>query len=103
MKNKIIFLSLICLAILFSWAGVSWAGTTSSVAVSFSIPVIPGLNAPLIEQTQPATPQAATKQAAPQQETIASNQAPVQTKQQEEKITIQTQDSQAMVKTIYSR
>lgn len=87
---------MIDLTILLILTGKSSAQTTSSVAVSFTIPVMPGLNAPLIEENKTVKPQptaAAQQNVEPQKETKNSTPALIQTEKQEEKI----------VKTYYSR
>jgi len=96
MKRLLIIGLMIGLAILLILAGKSFAQTTSSVTVSFTIPVMPGLNAPLIEENKTVKPQpeATTQQnVEPQKETKNSTPALIQTEKQEEKI----------VKTYYSR
>lgn len=50
MKNSFIYKSVIAFVILLSIFGVSIAGDNASISVSCSIPVVPGLNAPSIEE-----------------------------------------------------
>ena len=70
-------------------AGNLWAGDSESFTVRCTIPAIPGVNAPLIEEERMATPSSIQEQN-PQA-------AQVQT------ITKSEQDAQVTVKTIYER
>jgi hypothetical protein len=105
MKNRISYGLLICLAMFFAFSGVGLAETSSSVTVSFTIPVMPGLNAPLIEENKTVDQQIAAKQenAQAQQEIQTSSPPLIQTEKQEEKTVAKGESSQVMVKTIYSR
>ncbi|RKY32285.1 MAG: hypothetical protein DRP74_02935 [Candidatus Omnitrophota bacterium] len=82
-----------------------WAGNSAKVKVSCRIPVIPGLNAPLIEEEKREKRQASetvTEQAQlPEEEKYVPSEEPEE-KIQEEQL-IKQRDTTVIVKTIYSR
>lgn len=95
--KKLVVELIACLIMISCAAGVSFAQTSASVTVSFTIPVMPGLNAPLIEKEEiKAEPQKLSeeKEAAPTQETALQEPQLIQQDAQDEKV---------IVKTFYSR
>jgi hypothetical protein len=105
MKRLLIFSLMIGLAILFILAGKSFAQTTSSVTVSLSIPVMPGLNAPLIEESkaknaETTIPQDKIKPEEVSQEVMGEM---IQSEKQEENVADKNEKNQIIVKTFYSR
>jgi hypothetical protein len=104
MKNLLVE-SAVALAIVLSMAGLALAGSTASVTVSCSIPIMPGLNAPLIEeegvktQENINTQEKISAQKETPQESIA---LPQQDINKEEKI-VEGGNSAMAVKTYYSR
>jgi hypothetical protein len=90
MKEIMVKLTLtFILLCLFLPAGNLWAGDSESFAVRCTIPAIPGVNAPLIEEETMAAP--------------ASFQDQNQQTAQVQTITKSEQDAQVTVKTIYER
>lgn len=105
MKNSLLNKTLIGLTILLSMLDMSWADTTTSVAVSFTIPVMPGLNAPLVEDETVAIPANTNEQK--KLETFSENSettpALIQQDTQKEALTAKEEQTTKMVKTIYTR
>ena len=104
MKNLLVGPA-VALAIVLAMAGLALAGSTASVTVSCSIPVMPGLNAPLIEEEGIKTQENinAKQKIAAQKETPQESIAlPQQDIDKEEKI-VEGGNSAMAVKTYYSR
>ncbi len=93
--------------ILFSLGTDALAGNNISLTMSCTIPAIPGLNAPLIEQetTKTQQPSVATmqQQVIPQKEAPEETSVIVQEDSQEVKEASQNAAPILMVKTFYSR
>lgn len=85
---------MVALLIVLSTAGMSQAGDSLSLAVSCSIPAVPGLNVPLIEEE--------TTRTEPEQNTIIKNEIKEESKEQMPVMLVQ-EDTAKTVKTIYSR
>lgn len=95
--RKIIIELIACLITIPCAAGVVFAETSACVTVTFSIPVMPGLNAPLIEEEEiKAEPQkqSGEKETVPAQETAL---------QEPQLIQQDAQDGKVLVKTFYNR
>lgn len=85
--------------------GVAYAGDTLSLSISCTIPAIPGVNAPLIEEETLTTKEDPNiKEKIESQEAIQpQSPAMIQQDNQEEKLMYGGQNSLVLVKTIYSR
>jgi hypothetical protein len=86
-----------CLIVISCAAGVIYAQTSASVSVSFTIPVMPGLNAPLMEREEAkAEPQKQAEEngVAAQEENVTPEPQLIQQDSEGEKV---------LVKTFYSR
>jgi len=105
MKTKIVYGLLIISTMLFVLATLSFAETTASVAVTFTIPVMPGLNAPLIEENTPIAITSAASQLnqTQQEQSGIQNTATLAKETTEEKVENTTGGPFAVLKTIYSR
>lgn len=105
--KKIRIISIIGLIIWPSLANLVFAGDNLSIPISCTIPAIPGVNAPLIEEetfkTKVDTPQPPKVES--QQETQPQTKSPpmIQEDSQKKKIINEDQKSLVIVKTIYSR
>ena len=96
--------SIASLIILLSLANVVFAGDSLSLSISCTIPVIPGVNAPLIEQeTSKTVETAAQPKAKPEERIQPQTPTMIQEDSQEEKTASDGQKSAVIVKTIYSR
>lgn len=91
MKRNFIISAIISLLL----AGVACAGDNLSLSISCTIPAIPGLNAPLIEEE--------TLKVESQKEIQPQSPTMIQQDNQEEKLMYEEQNSLVLVKTIYSR
>jgi len=102
MKTKTLF---ICLIVFVSAAGICAAETSASFGVTCSIPVMPGINAPLIEKQEVVMQVDSDKKqvAAAEEAGTAIIPAEPQEKIEEEKITGKEEQPIVIVKTIYSR
>lgn len=102
-KTSTFVLVLIVLAFLFT--NVALAGDSLSFSISCTIPAIPGVNAPLIEEEKTQAKQDTPIQAKSEPQKETQTQAPTMILQdtQEEKINSEGQNSLVIVKTIYSR
>ena len=91
---------------LLSLADIVLAGDNLSMSISCTIPAIPGLNAPLIEEETSKTDMDVPVQSKTESQTEVQSPAPAMIEQdtQEEKV-IQEEDQKSLVmlKTIYSR
>jgi hypothetical protein len=102
--RRIIIELIACLITISCAEGVSFAQTTASVTVSFNIPVMPGLNAPLIEKEEKRIEEEEIK-AEPQKQSEDKEAVPMQETALQEPQLIQqdAQDGKVLVKTFYSR
>lgn len=98
---------IIGLIIFLSLADISFAADSFTISVSCTIPAIPGVNAPLIEEETIKTGTGATAPAS--QEAELQNEIAQQVSQtaqpaiQEEKVVDNGQKSMVIVKTVYDR
>ena len=103
MKNRTKILT-VSFMLLLALVDVALAGEGVSLSISCTIPAIPGVNAPLIEEQKPQiktdTPTQPTA-AAVKEETL--QQAPAMIQQDNQKETSENQATLVMVKTLYSR
>jgi len=97
--------SIINLIIWLSLANVAFAGDSLTLSVSCTIPAIPGLNAPLIEEETIKTEEHTPEQPKSESQKEAQPQLPplIEQDNQQEKIISEGQKKQIIVKTIYSR
>ena len=105
MKNRELIKSLAALIMVLSMAGLAVAGSTASLTVSCTIPVMPGLNAPLIEQDALKT-QAnakAERKIETQQELVQDGATLPQQDTNREEVVTEDGNSAIIVKTYYSR
>lgn len=105
MKNRLLNKSMVGLIIVLSVVKLSLADDSFSVAVSCSIPAIPGVNAPPFEtgrlETQVNTVTSET--AEPQKENGGERALLIEEDTQKEQITGKNQKTTIIVKTLYSR
>ena len=108
MKRVLLRNVLVGLIIFLSGVGVAQAQNSFSLSVFCSIPAVPGLNAPLIEEETMKTEPTITEQ----ENTKIQNETKVETKEQtptmlqqdtEKTLLAEGTTSQIIVKTIYSR
>lgn len=104
MKNIGLRVSIIGLVILLS-AVEAFAGDSRSISMSCTIPAIPGVNVPLIEEKTLQTEAKPASQTALDSQKEIPQPAPAMIQQdtQEEKAINESQKTLVMVKTLYSR
>lgn len=104
MKKTLLFVSLL-IVLAFLSANTVFAGDSLSLSISCTIPAIPGLNAPLIEEETSRIETGTSAQQKPEsgKETQPQTPALIQQDTQEEKIISEGQKSLVTVKTLYSR
>lgn len=105
MKKFLLKTLLFAIMIALSGFGKSLAGTNASFAVSFTIPVMPGINAPLIEEDKIKTQEEASLEqtAKAQEEKQESSPELIQQDEQQKEIIANGQQPEMLVKTLYSR
>jgi len=96
--------SIIALIMILTFTWMAQEGDSFSFGESCTIPAIPGVNAPLVEEERQNTKvEASAQKEEPQKEPSAQSPALIQQDSQEEKTTAQEQKILATVKTVYSR
>jgi len=91
--------------ILISLTNTAHAGDGISLSISCTIPAIPGVNVPLIEEEtlKTQTDTHIAQKTEPQKETQSETPTMIQEDNQEEKLIGEEQNSLVLVKTLYSR
>ena len=102
MKKTAMLIAPIMLFCLVS-ASTASAGESISMTISCTIPAIPGLNTPMVEEEVLRTESPVETQTDYQKETLAVSSSVIQQDSQEEKIITEGKESFLMVKTIYDR
>ena len=105
MKKRIIYGILTVTTMLFAFSAIGFAETNASVTVTFTIPVMPGLNAPLIEENKliNSAPTATELNQVQQENLELQSSLPVNKETNEGKVENTTGGPFAVLKTIYSR
>ena len=102
--TKIVFLVLLSVTMVLCAVVEGFAGNTYSYTVSCTIPAIPGVNAPMIEEEMTIQPETKAQQPAGDQDSDMEVQQPQEIQEEENKIVLaEGVTSKRMVKTIYSR
>jgi hypothetical protein len=102
MKN-VLSRSLMASLIVFLSAAVGFAGDSATLAISCSIPAIPGVNVPLVEEKSLRTPADIPQETAEEPQKETPQPMLVQDDTKEEQVTSTGQQTLVAVKTIYSR
>jgi len=105
MKNTLFKKILLGLIILISTVNISLAGDSISIAVSCSIPAIPGVNVPMIEEASVRTDQdqVAQKEIKAQEETKEEAPQAVSPAPEKEMLLTEEKTNSVIMQTLYSR